>query len=84
MSEKQKVVVQQRGMGWLGLLGVVFVTLKLLGITAVAEWSWWWVTLPFWAGIALMLGILAVGAIGVGVAFAIAAILDWRDSRRQS
>lgn len=27
------------------LLGVLFVTLKLLGIIG---WSWWWVTLPFW------------------------------------
>lgn len=46
-----------------GLLGIVFVVLKLLGITAVAEWSWWWVTLPFWFGIAMVLGILAIGAI---------------------
>ena len=33
----------------LGLLGVVFVTLKLLGFIT---WSWWWVTAPFWGGIA--------------------------------
>jgi hypothetical protein len=28
-----------------GLLGVVFITLKLCG---VIDWSWWWVTCPFW------------------------------------
>lgn len=28
------------------LLGVVFVVLKLCH---VIDWSWWWVTLPFWA-----------------------------------
>lgn len=39
--------------GVCGLLGIVFVTLKLLGITAVANWSWWWVTLPFWGFAAL-------------------------------
>ena len=33
------------GIGVLGLLGVVFVTLKLIGII---NWSWWWVTFPFW------------------------------------
>lgn len=41
------------GIGVVGLLGVVFVTLKLLGIAPVAGWSWWWVTAPFWGGIAL-------------------------------
>lgn len=50
------------GIGVLGLLGVVFVTLKLTG---VIDWSWWWVTLPFWGGFALVLGVLAVGALGV-------------------
>lgn len=38
------------GIGVVGLLGVVFVTLKLCG---VINWSWWWVTLPFWGGAAL-------------------------------
>jgi phosphoglycerol transferase MdoB-like AlkP superfamily enzyme len=39
----------------LGLLGVAFVVLKL---TNVIDWSWWWVTLPFWGGLALVLAIL--------------------------
>ena len=29
----------------IGLLGIVFITLKLIG---VIDWSWWWVTTPFW------------------------------------
>ena len=33
------------GIGVLGLLGVAFVILKLCKII---NWSWWWVTLPFW------------------------------------
>jgi uncharacterized membrane protein YdbT with pleckstrin-like domain len=45
------------GIGVVGLLGVVFVTLKLLG---VIDWSWWWVTLPFWGGIVLWLVIAGV------------------------
>lgn len=28
-----------------GILGVVFVVLKLCG---VISWSWWWVLAPFW------------------------------------
>jgi len=45
------------GIGVLGLLGVAFVVLKLTG---VIDWSWWWVTLPFWGGFALVLGILVI------------------------
>lgn len=44
-----------------GLLGVVFVTLKLLG---KITWSWWLVTLPFWGGLAV---ILVIGAIVAAV-----------------
>jgi phosphoglycerol transferase MdoB-like AlkP superfamily enzyme len=34
------------GIGTLGLLGIAFVVLKLCH---VIDWSWWWVTCPFWA-----------------------------------
>ena len=33
------------GLSFTGLLTVVFITLKLLGIIA---WSWWWVLSPIW------------------------------------
>ena len=36
--------------GVIGILGVVFVVLKLTG---VIDWSWWYVTMPFWGGLAL-------------------------------
>ena len=36
------------------LLTVVFVTLKLCKII---DWSWWYVTMPLWGGIALALAI---------------------------
>lgn len=50
------------GIGILGLLGVVFVTLKLTG---VITWSWWWVTAPFWGGFALVLAVLLIVALCV-------------------
>ena len=40
------------GTSILGLLGIVFVVLKL---TNVINWSWWYVTMPFWGGLALLL-----------------------------
>lgn len=53
------------GIGVLGLLGVVFVALKLCG---VIDWSWWFVTMPFWIGFALvavtLLSLVIVAASG--------------------
>ena len=37
-----------------GLLGVAFVVLKLTG---VINWSWWYVTMPFWGPFALVLAV---------------------------
>lgn len=42
---------------FLGTLGLIFVVLKLTGLI---DWSWWWVTLPFWGGFALALIIILV------------------------
>jgi len=45
------------GIGIVGLLGVAFVVLKLCH---VIDWSWWWVTVPFWGGFVLVVLILLV------------------------
>ena len=37
--------ISSGGMGLSGVLGVVFIVLKLVG---VIDWSWWWVLSPFW------------------------------------
>ena len=42
--------VNGNGIGLGGILGVVFVVLKLCG---VINWSWVWVLSPFWIGLAL-------------------------------
>lgn len=51
------------------VLGVAFVVLKLVG---VIDWSWWWVTAPFWAPTAALLAITAalmvVGGLFLGAA----------------
>ena len=53
------------GIGFLGLLTIVFITLKLTGVIA---WSWWWVLAPLWGGFALALVLF-----GIFAAIAIAA-----------
>lgn len=46
----------------LGILGIVFIVLKLCG---VITWSWLWVLCPFWSPILLFLIVLIVcGIIG--------------------
>ena len=43
----------------MGILGLIFVTLKLAGIGVVATWSWWLVLAPMWVPLAI-LGVLAM------------------------
>lgn len=45
------------GIGFLGLLTIAFIVLKLTG---VIEWSWWWVLLPLWGPVALVLVAMAI------------------------
>jgi hypothetical protein len=61
------------GIGVAGLLGCIFVTLKLTG---TITWSWWWVTCPFWGGLAILLGILCVAGVGAGLVASIAYIIE--------
>ena len=48
---------QSGGIGFFGLLAIVFITLKLTGYIA---WSWWWVLAPLWAPAAVFLAIAAI------------------------
>jgi len=56
------------GIGFCGLLAIVFITLKLTG---VISWSWWWVTAPLWGGLA----IVCCGALFVAAVMAFIALL---------
>lgn len=47
--------------GFLGLLALVFITLKLCG---VITWSWWLVLLPLYFGVAVILGFLLIAVLG--------------------
>lgn len=50
---------QSGGIGFIGLLAILFIALKLTGHIA---WSWWWVLSPLWAPSALVIAIVAVAA----------------------
>lgn len=59
MSEKSSS--SSSGIGFVGLLTIVFITLKLC---RVIDWSWWWVLSPIWiAAITIPVAILVVMAV---------------------
>ena len=45
------------GIGFFGLLTIVFIVLKL---TKVINWSWWWVLSPIWIWIILIIIIFII------------------------
>ena len=56
------------GIGFGGLLTILFIGLKLTGYI---DWSWWWVLSPLWIGLAVILAIIALVAIGALIAAAL-------------
>ena len=52
------------GIGFTGLLTIVFIVLKLTG---VINWSWVWVLSPIWISLALVLTIIIIVAIYEGI-----------------
>lgn len=47
--------------GFLGMLAILFIGLKLGEVGIVARWSWWWVMSPLWLPLAILLVIAAIG-----------------------
>ena len=55
-----KTVIHHNSIGFLGLLALIFITLKLCGVIA---WHWVWVLAPLWAIPAIQL-LVVVGLLG--------------------
>ena len=51
------------GIGFFGLLTIVFITLKLIG---TIDWPWVWVLSPIWIPIALVIAIVSIAVLIVG------------------
>jgi len=49
------------GVGFFGLLAILFIALKLTGVIA---WSWWWVLAPLWIPFAVVLVVVLCVFIG--------------------
>ena len=61
------------GIGFTGLLTIVFIVLKLLG---KITWSWWWVLSPLWISFSIGIGIFLI-------AITIFLICEARDSHKR-
>jgi hypothetical protein len=57
MAARQVSSSSSGGIGTIGLLGVLFIGLKLTGYI---HWSWLWVLAPFWIGAAFVFSILLI------------------------
>lgn len=67
MSKEKSSSSSSSGIGFFGLLAVLFIGLKLTGYI---DWSWWWVLAPIWIGWAIVLGIIAIGLLIMAIAAA--------------
>jgi hypothetical protein len=57
------------GIGFAGLLTIVFITLKLLG---KITWSWWWVLSPLW------ISFVVVGTVIIAICLVMAVASSWK------
>mgnify|MGYP001593111393 CR=1 FL=1 len=62
MADQQ--LANSSGVGFLGLLFLVLLTLKL---TKVIGWSWWWIIAPLWGPVALIWVVIALIGICAGL-----------------
>lgn len=46
--------------GFLGLLGLIFITLKLTGFI---DWAWVWVLAPFWFSLSIIALVVIIGVV---------------------
>lgn len=54
------------GIGFVGVLTIVLITLKLLD---KINWSWWWVLSPIWISISLGLIVIVIALVIISIFF---------------
>ena len=57
MSKDNSSSSSSTGIGFTGLLTILFIGLKL---THYIDWSWWWVLSPLWIGLIIVLIVVFV------------------------
>lgn len=64
-KESQTTVVSRGGIGFVGLLTIVFIVLRLIpyGDGHIINWSWWWVLSPLWINALIIIAIVLIATI---------------------
>jgi hypothetical protein len=60
------------GIGFVGLLTIVFITLKLLD---KIDWSWWWVLSPIWITAGVIISFLGIGGLVLLIVWVVTAVI---------
>jgi hypothetical protein len=63
--ERKESQAKSRGIGFGGMLAILFIGLKLTGHI---DWAWGWVLSPLWIPLGVAAAILLVAAVLVGIA----------------
>jgi fatty acid desaturase len=75
-STSSASVSRSGGIGFAGLLAILFIALKLgIGNTVVVTWPWLWVLAPIWIPFALVFGIYGLVLGFAGLIWLIATIM---------
>ena len=61
MSETKFI---SRGIGFVGMLTILFIALKL---TSIINWTWWWVLSPIWIDICVAICLIIFVLIAVAI-----------------
>lgn len=67
------------GIGFCGLLTIVFIVLKLTGFI---DWSWLWVLAPLWLPLCLVLAVMVFVGIIALIVMGIAMLSDGKKSKK--
>jgi hypothetical protein len=79
VSDTKTTVHSSGGVGFAGLLTLLFIGLKL---GHIIDWSWLWVLSPLWIGVGLVLTILLGTLAAAGLAFlAVFLFSCWMDRK---
>lgn len=76
MSDKSGALIE------IDFAGALFITLMVLKLTKVIDWSWWWITAPLWGSAALVLAFAVLVGIIWLLATASVEVGTWWGRRR--